>query len=140
MRGWLLTWRGQREEGLRQMRQGLSGWRATGAELVVPYFFSLLADGYCNLGQVDEALQTLQEGLEVIERTGELWWQAEIHRLQGEWLLHQGAPDGPLAENRFQQAVDIARQQQAKSLELRAATSLAACGSPRTSAKTPTIY
>ena len=107
------------------MRQGLTDWRASGAELIVPYFLTLLAEGYSTPEQVDEGLDALQEGLEVMDRTGEHWWQAEVHRLTGALLLHQAVPDAAQAETCFHQALDIARQQHATSLELRAATSLA---------------
>jgi predicted ATPase len=124
-RGWAMMASGQREEGLRQMRQGLTDYRATGAELGVPHFLALLADGYRTLKQVDEGLNALDEGMEVMERTNERWWHAEAHRLKGELLLQQGTPDVAQAESCFLQALTIARDQQAKSLELRAATSLA---------------
>ena len=120
-----MTIRGQGEEGLTQMRQGLTDFRASGAELAVPYFLALLAEGYDTLDQVEAGLNTLKEGLEVMERTGEHWWKAEVYRLQGALLLHQAPPDVAQAESCFHQALDIARSQQAKSLELRAATSLA---------------
>ncbi len=107
------------------MRQGLTAWRASGAELFVPYFQALLSEGYGTLDQVEEGLEALQEGLEVMDRTGEHWWQAEVHRLKGALLLHQAVPDAAQAETCFHQALDIARQQHATSLELRAATSLA---------------
>ena len=107
------------------MRQGLTDWRASGAELLVPYFQALLAEGYGTLEQADEGLEALKEGLEVMDRTGERWWQAEVYRLTGALLLHQAVPDAAQAETCFHQALDIARQQHATSLELRAAISLA---------------
>ncbi|MCZ6876114.1 MAG: AAA family ATPase [bacterium] len=125
LRGWAFTARGQREEGLTQIRQGLTDHRASGAEAIVPYFLALLAEGYGNPKQIDEGLDALKEGLEVMERTGERWWEAEVHRLKGELLLHQATSDVAQAETCFHQALDVARYQQAKSLELRAATSLA---------------
>jgi predicted ATPase len=125
LRGWALTALGQREEGMIQMRQGLAGWRAIGSELFVPYFLTLLAEGYGVLKQVDEGLNALNEGWRAMERTGENWWKAETHRLKGDLLLQQANPDVTEAEIYFHQALDIARHQQAKSLELRAATNLA---------------
>ena len=71
LQGWGLTTRGQAEEGLRQMRHGLTAWRATGADLAVSYFLLLLAEGYGSLGQVEAGLTVLQEGWEVMDRTGE---------------------------------------------------------------------
>jgi len=125
LRGWALTALGQREEGMIQLSQGLTDWRAIGTELFVPYFLTQLAEGYGALKQVDKALDALKEGWEAMERTGERWWKAEMHRLKGELLLHQSTTDVAQATNCFQEALDVARNQQAKSLELRAATSLA---------------
>jgi len=124
-RGWALTALGQREEGMIQLRQGCTDWRAIGTELLVPYFLTHLAEGYGALNHVDEALDALKEGWEAMERTGEHWWKAEMHRLKGDLLLLQSTSDVAQAANCFGQALDVARNQQAKSLELRAATSLA---------------
>jgi predicted ATPase len=125
LRGWALTALGQREEGMIQLRQGLTDWRALGTELFVPYFLPHLAEGYGALKQVDEALDALKEGWEAMERTGEHWWKAEMHRIKGDLLLHQSTSDVAQAVNCFRQALDVARNQQAKSLELRATTTLA---------------
>jgi class 3 adenylate cyclase/predicted ATPase len=125
LRGWALTALGQREEGMIQLRQGLTDWRAIGTELFVPYFLTVLADGYDALKRVDDALAALKEGWEATERTGENWWKAEVHRLKGDMLLHRSTSDVAQAADCFRQALDVARNQQAKSLELRAAISLA---------------
>jgi predicted ATPase len=90
-----------------------------------PYFLALLAEAYGNAGQADDGLQVLAEALMLVDKTGERLWEAELHRLQGELLLRQAIPDTTQAEPCFQQALTIARRQQAKSLELRAAMSLA---------------
>ena len=123
--GWALTACGKGEEGLRQMRQGLTDWRACGAGLNVPCALTLMAEGYGSLNQVEAGLDALKEGLNVMERTGEHWWKAEVHRLQGDLLLHQATPNVAQAETCFHQSISIAQHQSAKSLELRAATSLA---------------
>lgn len=125
LRAWALTARGQSEAGLRQMCQGLTDYRASGAQLFVTYYLTLLAESYGALDQVDEGLANLKDGLETMEHTSRRWWQAEVYRRQGELLLHQATPDRLQAESCFHQALRIARQQHAKSLELRAATSLA---------------
>jgi class 3 adenylate cyclase/predicted ATPase len=125
LRGWALTALRQREEGMIELRQGLTDWRAIGTELFVPYFMTVLADGCSAFKRVDEALAALTEGWEAIERTGEYWWKAEVHRLKGDLLLDQSTSDVAQAADYFRQALDVARTQQAKSLELRAATSLA---------------
>ena len=125
MRGWALTSQGQAEEGMRQMRRGLTAYRATGAELNVPYLLSLVAEGYARLGEVEAGLAVLQEGWEVMERTGEHVYHAEMCRLKGALLLQQQGTVQAEAEVCFQQAIAVAQQQSAKSWELRAATSLA---------------
>ncbi len=124
LRGWALTAQGEREEGITQMRQGLFAWRATGAELNRPYFLSLLAEAYGKVGQPKEGLTVLAEALTIVDNTGQRYCEAELHRRKGElWLMQQGQKVGE-AEECFRQALDIARRQQAKSLELRAAKSL----------------
>jgi len=124
-RGWALTWQGQGEEGLRQIEQGLAVFRATGAVLHQVYFLALLAEAYQSAGQCHAGLAVLAEALGVVERTEERWYEAELHRLKGELLLQHSIPDEPQAEACFQQALAVARYQQAKSLELRASMSLA---------------
>jgi predicted ATPase len=124
LQGWALTMQGRWEEGIAQMRQGLTDWRATGAELWQPFFLALLADAYARAGQIDAGLGAVDEALALIRTTGECWWEAEIYRLKGEGLRRQVVPDEQQADVCFRQALDTARQQQTKSLELRAAMSL----------------
>jgi len=122
--GWALAEQGHAREGVAQMRQGLAAWRQSGAEINRPFFLALLAMGYQRVGQMDQALRLLHEALALVDATGERWCEAELHRLKGALLLAQSPAPGEEAEACFRQALDIARQQQAKSLELRAATSL----------------
>ena len=126
LRGWALAVQGQGAEGMAQMRQGLAAWRATGAELRRPYFLALLAEAYGKAGQAEEGLHVLAEALAAVAAdSGERFCEAELYRLKGELLLQAGTvPDDAEAEACFQQALDMARRQQAKSLELRAAMSL----------------
>jgi class 3 adenylate cyclase/predicted ATPase len=124
MRGWALTAQGEEAEGIDQMRQGLVAHRATGAELQRPYFLSLLAEAYGKVGQPEEGLTVLVEALAIVDSTGECNWAAELHRRKGEFLLIQQGQKVREAEECFQQALDTAGRQQAKSLELRAAMSL----------------
>ena len=138
MRGWALAMQGQGAEGLTQLRQGLDAYRATGAVFQRPHFLGMLAEVHGSLGQPEAGLTALREALALVETTGEHYYEAELHRLKGELLLQHAAPEVSHAETCFQQALDIARRQQAKSLELRAAMSLAACGSSRASAPKPT--
>ena len=125
MRGWALALQGQGEEGIAQMHQGLAAFRAAGAELGRPYWLILLAEAYGQVGQTEAGLTTLAEGLATAHKTGERYWEAELYRLKGELLLTLSAEKHTEAETCFHQALDIARQQQARSLELRAAMSLA---------------
>jgi predicted ATPase len=124
-RGWVLTLQGQGEAGLAQLRQGLAAVMATGQELLRPLCLVLLAEAAGHVGQVEEGLCLLAEVLTTLEANGQGDLLAEVYRLQGALLLCQAVPDVAQAETCFQQALDVARRQQAKSLELRAATSLA---------------
>jgi predicted ATPase len=130
LRGWALAEQGQGKEGITQIRQGLAAYRATGSEISRPYYLTLLAEAYGKVGQPGEGLTTLAEALAVVDNTGERWWEAELYRLKGELTL-QSKVQSPRpkveeeAEECFQKAIDIARRQQAKSLELRAVMSLA---------------
>jgi predicted ATPase len=107
-----------------QMQQGLAAWRATGAEVFRPYGLALLAEAYAKVGQLEEGLSLLAEALAVANDKGERRWDAELYRLKGEILLVHSAEHHTEAETCFRQALDVARRQQAKSWELRAATSL----------------
>jgi TOMM system kinase/cyclase fusion protein len=124
LRGWALAEQGQSVEGIAQMRQGIAAWRATGAELQRPYYLALLAEAHGKAGQADVGLRVLAEALTAVHTTGERQHEAELYRLKGELLLKQDVPDAQEAERCLRQAVDVARQQQAKSFELRAAMSL----------------
>jgi predicted ATPase len=126
-RSWALAAQGQGAEGTAQMRQGLTAHRATGSEQSRPYNLALLADAYGGIGQPAEGHALLAEALTTVDRTGERGWEAELYRLKGKLLLAQVGESQEVqeAEACFQQALAIARRQQAKSWELRAATSLA---------------
>ncbi|HYU19382.1 MAG TPA: adenylate/guanylate cyclase domain-containing protein [Chloroflexota bacterium] len=123
-RGWALAEQGQAEEGIAQIRRGLVGYQAGGAELEVPLWLGLLAGACGKVGQIEEGLAALAEGLAVANKNGTSFYNPELHRLRGELLLSRTEPDESQAEFCFHQAIDLARRQQAKSLELRAATSL----------------
>jgi predicted ATPase len=124
LRGWALFAPGQETAGIEQMRQGLAALQTTGGEVRRPLFLALLAEAYGGIGQSEEGLHVLAEALAAVEHTGGRFYEAELHRLQGELLWARAAEPGPEAETCFQQALAIARRQQAKSLELRAAMSL----------------
>jgi predicted ATPase/class 3 adenylate cyclase len=112
-------------EGIAQIEQGLSAWRATGAEVLRPYGLALLAEAQSRMGWHENGLTLLAEAFAVTDHTEERRWEAELHRVKGELLLAQGIDHAAEAEACFHQALDVAWHQQAKSWELRAATSLA---------------
>ena len=130
--GWARASQGQDVEGVAQMQQGFQ-LHADKQAISQPYWKSLLIDTYRRTGQVTEGLTLVQEALSLVDQTEERFYEAELHRLQGELLLNderrmmndERRAREVEAETCFQRALDVARQQQAKSLELRAATSLA---------------
>ena len=130
MQGWALAEQGQAEEGIAQMRQSLAALRATGAELRQPYYLALLAETHGKGGQAEEGLAMLAEALARTHASKECWWQVELYRLKGELLRQKAEGKGqkakiePEVEAYFRQAIDLARRQRAKSLELRAVISL----------------
>jgi predicted ATPase len=123
--GWALAQQGQGREGIEQLQQGLIAFRATGAEVIRPYLLALLAEAYGIMGQPEAGLTAIAEALTLVDKTGERWYEPELHRLQGALLLQQSPDNHTEAHACFQHALDLARAQQARSLELRAATSLA---------------
>jgi len=123
--GWALTMQGQSEEGIAQLRQGLTSYQATGAVQKRPYFLAMLVEAYKKAEQIEEGLIVLAEALAFAEKTEECWYEAELHRLKGQLLLQQSPDNATEAESCFQQAITIAQNQSAKSWELRSATSLA---------------
>jgi predicted ATPase len=137
MKGWALTAQEQGKEGQAEMRRGLGAIGATGARLRQPYYLALLAEACGQTGEVGAAVKMLAEGLGAAHHHGECWQEAELHRLKGELLIARHAfrarrspPGGrqtidTQVERCFHQALAIARRQRAKSLELRAAMSLA---------------
>jgi predicted ATPase len=124
LRGWSWCMQGAIEEGLMEIHEGLTAYRATESTIGITYFLTLLAEAYQLADRTPEGLRVLQEALGQSQTTGECYWQAEIHRLEGELRLRLTIPEMSQAEHCFSQAIDIARQQQAKSLELRASISL----------------
>ena len=120
MRGLVLAKQGHGTEGIAQMRQGLAAMQATGAGLNHAYFLAQLAEAYAQAGQPDTGLATVAEALELGDKSGEGWWEAELHRLQGILLLvseginNQAQPNSlriAEAERCLQQALTVARRQ-----------------------------
>jgi predicted ATPase len=124
IQGWVLVQRGQVEEGIEQLRQGLHAQRAVGAENLLPQVLAWLAEAHRRAEDAEAGLRVLAEALALVTATGGRVYEAEIYRLKGELLLQQALPDAAQAEVCFQQALDVARHQQARSWELRAAMSL----------------
>jgi len=152
LQGWALAERGQGEERIAQIHQGLAAYQATGAELWQPYFRVLLADACRKIGRREEGLTTVAEALSMVNKNEERWCEAELYRLKGTLTLQSGASLGQVsgksqasqnksevpstrhptpstqaeaeAEACFLKAIEIARCQSAKSLELRAVMSL----------------
>jgi len=122
-RGWGKVKNGNVAEGLLLLRSGASAYRATGAVSWVPYYIALLAAACEISGRVEEGLALLDEALQISERTGERWFLAELSRRKGQLLLRQGHTEA--AEELYRKALGIAREQEAKLWELRAAVSLA---------------
>jgi predicted ATPase len=124
--GWALVAQGHVEEGMAQICKGLASYQTTGAELRRSYYLALLADAYGTLARTEEGLTALAEAFAVVmAKGGERFYEAELYRLKGELLLQHAMAQQGEAETCFQQALAVARRQQAKSLELRAAMSLA---------------
>src|SRR5262249_50357269 len=115
---------GQGAEGMAQIHQGLVALRATGTEVLRPYFLGLLANECGKMGQIREGLALLDEALALVHKTGEHWPEAELHRLKGELLLVLSTDTQAEVEGCLHQAPTVAHRQQAKALELRAATSM----------------
>ena len=150
-RGWALAEQGQGKEGIAQLHRGLAAWRATGTEMQRSHFLALLAEAYGKVGEAEQGLATLVEALAQVEQTGERWYEAELYRQKGELLLNAergmqneerqtkkerrgtvpihhsslSLPHSEEAETCFLKAIEVARKQQAKSLELRGVVSLA---------------
>ena len=124
-RGWALSAGTQVEAGIAGMRQSLTAALSTGVKILSSHQFAELAVAYAKIGQVDQGLSLLKEALEEVQRSGERYYEAEIYRLMGELLLmkHEGIDESDV-EGHFRRAIEVARQQNAKSWELRATMSL----------------
>jgi predicted ATPase len=125
LRSLALAKQGRQEEGIAQIRQGLTAVLAMGEGLAHPYFLTLVAEVCGEAGQPEEGLTALTETFDLVSKTQEHLYEAELYRLKGELLLMQDELSAVQAESCFQHAIEVARQQSAKSWELRATTSLA---------------
>jgi predicted ATPase len=129
--GWALATQGYRDTDLEQlsagiehMESGIAARRAEGGVSLLTYLLALLAEAYGRAGRRDKALSHIDEALQLAQTSGERFWEAELHRIQGELLL-AAEKDAVQAQVCFQRALEVARRQRARSWELRAATSLA---------------
>jgi predicted ATPase len=116
---------GDASKAIQVITTGLIAYRSTGATVFLPNFFSCLAWAYAELGQFDDAWRCVNEATTAIQTTKEAWYEAELNRIAGEISLKSPKPDATKAEAYFERALSVARRQQAKSWELRAATSMA---------------
>ena len=133
MYGWAMATQGRSAEGRAAIQQSMAAKRSQGSKLNWPMWQALLAQAYVQGGESGtgsrpiqgEGLLAVREGLAAVKRNAEHQWEAELYRLKGVLLLQQSQDDSPEAERCFQQALTVAHQQDAKSWELRTATSLA---------------
>jgi predicted ATPase len=124
-KGCVLAQSGKASEAIQMITSGITLYRSTGSRLYLPIFLSHLSRAYAELGQFDQAWRCIGEAMAAVETTGERWYEAEIHRVTGEIALKLPQLGSSQAGAYFERALAVARQQQAKSWELRAATSLA---------------
>ena len=124
-KGLLLALDGKESDAIKTITSGMAAYQSTGATLYRPQHLSYLASAYAKVGQFEEAWRCISEAMTAVETTKENWYEAEANRVAGEVALKLPEPDAAKAEAYFQRALKLARQQQAKSWELRAAMSLA---------------
>ena len=116
---------GKASNAIQMITTGLIAWRSAGATVRVPEYGSYLASAYADIGLFDDAWRCVGDAIAAMEKTKERWFEAEVHRLAGEIVLKSPQSDSAKAQSYFERALAVARQQQAKSWELRAAMSLA---------------
>ena len=124
-RGWLFALTGKAADAVHMLTSGTTARRSTGATLFLPMSLSYLGRAYAELGQFDGASRCIDEATAAIKTSKESWYEAEVNRVGGEIALMSPERDAAKAEAYFERALSVARQQQAKSWELRAAMSLA---------------
>ena len=123
--GCVLALTGKASDAIEMLISGIAAMRSTGATLWMPFYLPHLARAHAELGQFEEAWRCIGEAMTAVETTKEKWCEAEIHRTAGEIALMSPEPDAAKAEAHFERAIAIAREQKAKSWELRAAMSMA---------------
>ena len=128
-RGYALAQQGKTEEGIALMREGLDAQLATGASLFRPLFLFFLAKACLTAGRFEEGLAAVAEAVAIVEKADERYYEAELHRLKGELILRRSGVEAQPgiqaeAEECFWKSIEIARQQEARLLELKTVTSL----------------
>jgi class 3 adenylate cyclase/predicted ATPase len=123
--GWAMVERGEGQAEIARIAEGIAAYQTTGAKLSSAWWLGLLAEAYGKLGKTEAGLAVVVEALRAVDDTGEHFYEAELYRFRGEFLLHLSSDNPREAETCFQQAITVAQNQQAKSFELRSATSLA---------------
>jgi predicted ATPase len=125
LKGSLLASIGKSSDAVQMLTSGITAWRSTGATLWMPLFLTYLTRAYAELGQFDDAWRSITDAMTAVETNKERLWEAEVYRIAGEIAVKSPEPDTAKAEAYFERALAVARQQQAKSWELRAAMSMA---------------
>jgi predicted ATPase len=123
--GWLLSLTGKPSVAIQMLTSGIAASLSSGTTVFVPEWLSFCARPYADVGKFDDAWRCVDEAMTMLETTNEKWWEAEIQRIAGEIGLKSPEPDRPKAEAYFTRALVVAREQQAKSWELRTAMSRA---------------
>ena len=123
--GCLFAQTGKTSDAVRMLTSGITAYRSTGATLWAPFHLSNLATSYASLSQLEDAWRCVGEAMRAVATTKEKWFEAEVHRIAGDVALLSPERDAAKAEAYFERALEVARRQQAKSWELRAAISLA---------------
>ena len=124
-RGWLFALTGRASDAAQMIASGIAALRSTGSTVLMPLYLACLAKAHAELGQFNDAWRCIGEAMTTIEAANERWWEADINRTAGEIALLSSQPDAAKAQKHFEKALAVARAQQAKSWELRAAMSLA---------------
>jgi predicted ATPase len=125
LQGWLSAQSGKASDAVQMINSGLIAYRSTASTAIVPWYLSCLARAHADIGQSDDARRCIGEALTAVETTKERVWEAEANRVAGEIALMSPERDAAKAEAYFERALAVARKQQAKSWELRAAMSMA---------------
>ena len=124
-RGWAMANQDQAKAGLAELRRGMDACVGLGMRIYQPYHQAVLAEAHLRAGETQMGLEVLEEAMRFVTESGVRFWEAELRRLKGTFLTHLAPGEPQEAEACYQEALSVARHQQAKSLELRAAMSLA---------------